>query len=143
LKIIAWYTLVDKAEDPLKYGLLQSDLTPRPAYYAYQVLTQQLDGYEFDQQLVVSEKPWIQIYRFDRDGVKKLVLWRDSGERIKGQDKDAVDTITISSAELGDWTGWLLITEKSGGSRVLRAPIEATLEVTSDPIFVANLQVTP
>jgi len=85
--------ILDKATDPLKYGLLRSDLTPRPAYIAYQVLTQQLDGYEFDQQLIVSGKPRIQAYRFDKEGVKKLVLWRDSGERIKRQDKDAAETI--------------------------------------------------
>lgn len=143
LKIIAWYTLVDKAEDPLKYGLLQSDLTPRPAYYVYQVLTQQLYGYEFDQQLVVSGKPHLQVYRFDRDGVKKLVLWRDSGEKIKSQDKDAVETMTVSAAELGNWTGWVMITDKFGKSRVLRAPIEATLEISSNPIFVTSLQVRP
>jgi len=143
LKIIAWYTLVDKERDSLKYGLLRSDLTPRPAYYAYQVLTEQLNGYKFDQQLIVSGKPNLQIYRFDQGGVKKLVVWRDSGGRIKSEDHNATETMTISAAELGTWTGWVMITDKSGRSRVLRAPIEATLEISSDPVFVTNLQVTP
>ena len=143
LKFITWYTLVDKATDPLKYGLLRSDLTPRPAYIAYQALTQQLDGYEFDQQLIVSGKPRIQAYRFDKEGVKKLVLWRDSGERIKRQDKDAAETMIVGAAELGTWTGWVMITDKLGRSRVLREPIEITLGISSDPVFVQNVLVTP
>jgi hypothetical protein len=136
LKIINWYTLVDKPNDSFQYGLVRSDLTPRPAYYAYQVLTQQLDGYVFDQQLVISGKPMIQAYRFDRDGTKKLVLWRDSGERIKWQDKDATETMTVSAAELGAWTGQVRVTDKSGSAQVIQAPTEVTLEISSDPVFV-------
>jgi hypothetical protein len=136
LKIINWYTLVDKPNDSFQYGLVRSDLTPRPAYYAYQVLTQQLDGYVFDQQLVISGKPMIQAYRFDRDGTKKLVLWRDSGERIKWQDKDATETMTVSAAELGAWTGQVRVTDKSGSAQVIQSPTEITLEISSDPVFV-------
>jgi hypothetical protein len=143
LKIITWYTLRDKPTDPLNYGLLRSDLTPRPAYYAYQVLTQQLDGYAFDQQLVIPGKPNIQAYRFDRDGVKKLVLWHDSGERIKAQNTDTTETVTISGAELGTWTGQVRVTDRFGSARVLQGPTEATLEVSSDPVFVENVPVTP
>jgi len=143
LEIISWYTLVDKPSDPLKYGLVQSDLTPRPAYYAYQELTQQLDGYEFDQQLIVAGNPRIQAYRFDQSGVKKLVLWRDSGEKIKSQDKDATETMTISAAELGTWTGQVRVTDKFGNTQVFQAPTEVVLEVSSDPIFVENVPATP
>lgn len=138
LKIMCWYTLVDKPGG-LKYGLLRGDLTPRPSYTAYQVLTQQLDGYVFDEQLVVSDNPRIQAYRFDRDGVKKLVLWRDSGEKIKGQDKDATETMTVSAAELGAWTGQVRVTDKSGSAQVIQAPTEVTLEISSDPVFVENV----
>jgi hypothetical protein len=143
LKIINWYTLVDKPNDPFKYGLARSDLTPRPAYYAYQVLTEQLDGYAFDQQLVVPGNPMIQAYRFDRAGVKKLVLWRDSGEKIKWQDKDATETMTVSAAELGTWTGQVHVTDKSGNVQVVQSPTEVNLEISSDPVFVENVPATP
>jgi len=143
LKIINWYTLVDKPSDPFKYGLVRSDLTPRPAYTAYQVLTEQLDGYVFDQQLVVSGNPRIQAYRFDRDGVKKLVLWRDSGEKIKWQDKDATETMTVSAAELGMWTGQVRVTDKSGNVQMIQSPTEVNLEISSDPVFVDNVPATP
>jgi hypothetical protein len=138
LKIICWYTLVDKPGG-LKYGLLRSDLTPRPSYTAYQVLTQQLDGYVFDQQLVVSSKPNIQAYRFDQGGVKKLVLWRDSGEKLKAQVKDATETMTVSATELGTgWTGRVRVTDKLGNVNTygsLGAP-SVSLTFSSDPIYV-------
>ena len=140
LEIISWYTLVDKPSDPLKYGLMRSDLTPRPAYYAYQVLSQQLDGYEFDQQLLVSGKPEIQAYRFDRGGVKKLVLWRDSGEKIKKQDNSATETMVVSAAELGTWTGQVRVTNKFGSVQVIQSSTEVTLDISSDPVFVENVR---
>ncbi|MBC8263854.1 MAG: hypothetical protein H8E47_06990 [Anaerolineales bacterium] len=139
LEIICWYTLADKGGGELNYGLLHGNLTPRPAYYAYQVLTQQLDGYGFDQQLVVSGKPKIQAYRFDDNGVKKLVLWRDSGEKIKNQSSIATETMTVSATELGaGWTGRLRVTDKLGNVSTYGysgAP-SVDLAFSSDPIYV-------
>ena len=140
LKFIAWYTLVDKAEDPFHYGLVRSDLTLRPAYTAYQVLTQQLDGYEFDQHLVVIGKPQVQAYRFDRDGVKKLVLWRDSGEKIQNQSSTAMETISVSVAELGTWTGQVRVTDKRGNSHLEYGTSSVSLTFSSDPIYVEAVQ---
>jgi hypothetical protein len=142
LKIICWYTLVDKPGG-LQYGLLRSDLTPRPSYTAYQVLIQQLDGYVFDEQLVVSGHSRIQAYRFDKDGAKKLVLWRDSGEKLKAQDKDATETMTVSVTELGTWTGMVRVTDKAGSAQVIQSSSEVTLEISSDPVFVENVLTTP
>ena len=140
LKFITWYTLVDKAEDPFHYGLVRSDLTLRPAYTAYQVLTQQLDGYEFDQHLVVIGKPQVQAYRFDRDGVKKLVLWRDSGEKIQNQSSTAMETISVSVAELGTWTGQVRVTDKLGNSDTYSGDSFVILPFSSDPIYVEAMQ---
>jgi hypothetical protein len=142
LKIITWYTLMDKPTDSLNYGLLRSDLTPRPAYNAYQVLTQQLDGYTFDQQLVIPGKPNIQAYRFDRDGVKKLVLWRDSGESIKdsSQGDTYEETMTISAAELGTWTGQVRVTDKLGSPEIFTGTSSVSLTFSSDPIYVEAVQ---
>ena len=140
LKIITWYTLVDKPTDSFKYGLVRSDLTPRPAYYAYQVLTQQLAGYEFDQQLVVSGKPTIQAYRFDKDGVKKLVLWRDDGRPIKEQNNSATETMTVSATELGTWTGQVRVTNKLGSATIYNGTSSVPLTFSSDPIYVEAVQ---
>jgi hypothetical protein len=140
LKIITWYTLKDKPSDSLNYGLVRTDGTLRPAYTAYQVLAQQLDGHVFDQQFVVAGKPNIQAYRFDRDGVKKLVLWRDSGEKIKAQDKDATETMTVSATELGTWTGQVRVTDKLGNVSVHNGDPSVSLTFSSDPIYVEAVQ---
>jgi hypothetical protein len=93
----------------------------------------------FDQQVVVSGKPRIQAYRFDQGGVKKLVLWRDSGEKLKAQVKDATETMTVSATELGtEWTGRVRVTDKLGNVNTygsLGAP-SVSLTFSSDPIYV-------
>lgn len=145
LRFATWYTLVDKSSDPFNYGLLQSDLSPRPAYTAYQVMTQQLGGSAFDQQLVVSGKPYIQAYRFDRNGRKKLVLWRDTGVKLKAQNNSATETMTVTATELGEWTGAVKVTDKLGNDVTRDAVISSTstwvtLEFSSDPIYVEAVE---
>lgn len=144
LKIICWYTLVDKPGG-LKYGLLRSETDPRPSYTAYQVLTGELEGYSFEDQLVVTSgtvnPEYVQAYRFDKGGNKKLVLWRDSGEKLKDQSTTATETMTVSAAELGTWTGQVLVTNKLGEdvtdeATVSSGPSSVTLEFSSDPIYV-------
>jgi hypothetical protein len=140
LKIISWYTLKDKPSDSLNYGLVRADGTLRPAYTAYQVLAQQLDGYVFDQQVVVSDKPNIQAYRFDQDGVKKLVLWRDNGQKIKQQSTTDTETMTISAAELGTWTGQVRVTDMMGNFDTYSDPSSVDLTFSSSPIYVEAVQ---
>jgi len=140
LKIISWYTLVDKGGGELNYGLLRSETDPRPAYTAYQVLTEQLDGYEFDQQLVVSDNPRIQAYRFDKGGDKKLVLWRDDGQKIKSQSTVATEPMTVSASELGTWTGQVRVTDKLGNSHTEYGATSVSLTFSSSPIYVEAVQ---
>ena len=139
LKIICWYTLVDKGGDELNYGLLRSasESDTRPAYAAYQVLTDQLDAYEFDQQLDVGNDE-IQAYRFDKGGVKKLVLWRDNGEKLKEQSPTATETMTVRAAELGTWTGRVRVTNKLGNVNTYGSlgATSVSLTFSSDPIYV-------
>jgi len=40
--LVIWFTLLDYASDPRNWGLVDVDLNPKPAYYAYQTLTDQL-----------------------------------------------------------------------------------------------------
>lgn len=136
LRFITWYTLVDKPSDPFNYGLLRDNLTPRPAYTAYQVMTKQLDGYMFDQQLVIAGKPYIQAYRFDRNGGKKLVLWRDTGVKLKDQDNSATEMMTVSATEFGEWTGAVRVTDKMGNATVVSGVSSVDLAFSSDPIYV-------
>ena len=139
LKIICWYTLVDKPSDSLNYGLLRSETDPRPAYDAYKELTEQLDGYEFDQQLVVSGKSRIQAYRFDKGGDKKLVLWRDDGQKIKLQSSTDTETMIVSATDLGTgWTGRVRVTDKLGNVNTYGylGATSVSLTFSSDPIYV-------
>ena len=108
------------------------------------MLTEQLDGYEFDQQLVVSGNSRIQAYRFDKGGAKKLVLWRDKGWKIKDPSQgDAYEeTMTIGKYELGleTWTGQVRVTDKLGNSHIEYGDPSVSLTFSSDPIYVEAVQ---
>jgi len=44
LHSMVWFEMVDSPIEPRKYGLLRSDQTVKPAYHAYQTVTEQLTG---------------------------------------------------------------------------------------------------
>ncbi len=150
LKSIIWYTLVDK--DVLQYGLFDRSWNARPAYRALQVLTEQLVGAGgepavYEGQLSPGEtgSRYIQGYRFRMpDGTKKLVLWTDTGEKIKAQPDTQVpmcidkDDLGVTSAE---WTGRILVTDQYG-DRTTKGSGETcvTYTIKQAPIYV---QVTP
>ena len=71
---IIWFEAVDESNLAYQYGLLQSDLTPRPAYKAYQTMTQQLTGTTF--QRTRRDLPiYIEGYDFDNGSQTVTVLW--------------------------------------------------------------------
>ncbi len=62
-------------------ALLNSDGSPRPAYYAYQTLTAQLDGLYYDRKMSVGETGYSDVegHVFQKVGRKKWVLWSTGG----------------------------------------------------------------
>jgi hypothetical protein len=112
-------------------------------------MTGQLDGAGFEHQLGPNEtgSAWIQAYRFFTGSGKILVLWTDSGEKIKAQPDRKVD-MAIGPAQLDDtWTGTLRIVDLYGnvttvsdggaGDRDGAANGSITLQISQSPIYVS------
>jgi hypothetical protein len=71
LRSMDWYSLLDY--DSALYGLI-SDTGPRPSYYAYQTLTQQLGNASFVTKLTTS--PGAEVYVFNVPGIgTRSVVW--------------------------------------------------------------------
>jgi hypothetical protein len=67
LAVTIWFMLTDDDTNPTKYGLLYSDLAPKPAYSAYQVMAQQLGAVAYLRTLAGSS-PDVEAYEFMRAG---------------------------------------------------------------------------
>ena len=77
MPLIIWLQAVDEAWLGRTYGLLRSDLSPKPAYFAYRTLNRELTNARFlnaRRDFPVS----IEGYDFDVAGRKKTVLWTTS-----------------------------------------------------------------
>lgn len=152
IKAIIWFLMVDEVPpNPSgEFGLLQEEtLEPRPSYYAYQQLTRELEGARFERQLSPEETGSvnIQAYRFVmEDGMKKLVLFRDDGRRLRWQGLTAEENMDVGGEELGEWTGRVEVRDKFGNEMVIQdggendedGVINGTvrLSFTSSPIYV-------
>jgi hypothetical protein len=80
LKLTIWFMLVDSsALSSRKWGLLNPDLSPKPAYHAYQVLARQLSRAEYVRTLDPSQtgSDQIEAYEFalSDDSLHVLVAW--------------------------------------------------------------------
>ena len=119
---LTWFTLVDFAgwsQD--RFGLLSQDLKPYPAYYAYQTLVQQLNGFAFDKQLGPAKtgSELVQAYRFHNGERPILVLWTDDGNPLKRQENIRRE-INIGPDQLNAWTGKIEVVEfLDGSSRII------------------------
>jgi hypothetical protein len=86
LKGIVWWTFKDFADnDPLpwrrewKYGIVDQNMEIKPAYTAMQVLSSELDNFNFDKSLG-GKKDYkeLELYRFKGGGVTKFAVWSSS-----------------------------------------------------------------
>jgi len=149
MKAIVWFTLGEYGTVFGYYGLLDTGYAPHPAHDAYGVMTSQLEGAGFEHQLSPSETghSWIQAYRFFAGSGKILVLWTDSGEKIKAQPDRKVD-MPIGPTQLDDtWTGQLRIvylygsvttvSDGGAGDRDGAANGSITLQISQSPIYVS------
>lgn len=82
LLAMVWFMLMDDAAWDAKHGLLNPDLSPKPAFYAYQTLTAQLNGLRYERTLAFSgHGDWdLEGYSFvDTSGRRINVIWSTSG----------------------------------------------------------------
>jgi hypothetical protein len=70
---ITWYALATP-KDKWEQGLLRDDFTPKPAFFAYQTMTSELAGYEYDRMLDVSDVEGY-VFRTPSYGQEKTVAW--------------------------------------------------------------------
>lgn len=132
LRAVIWFTMVDY-DDPRAYGLLRQDLTPKPAYQAYRVLTQQLKGAKFSRTLSPGQGGWpdVEGYAFtSRDGGELYVLWAMGfvdqeiavpGKRLRLVTKEGTEN-SVSDGYAGDLGGV--------------ADGQIVVKVSADPIYL-------
>jgi hypothetical protein len=105
---MVWYQMVDIPGDPRKYGLLLSDFTPKPAYYAYQTHAQEIGGLTNPTQSLAGG---LEAYTFNAGDRQKTVAW--SSDNL---------THTLSIA-----AGRIWVVDKLGGRQIVYdgAPADA------------------
>lgn len=160
---IAWYQLQDgmwhsmrpNPEDmEFSYGLVYTDLTPKPAYIAYGAMTEQLEGARCRGRLDLGADD-LYGFRFERDGGPVDVLWsyrekhetdlawyppekfrdasRRPGEPWQERWKSLV-TVTLPAA------GAVTVIDTMGNARTVQ-PVggKVSLALTGSPVYVRGL----
>ena len=79
LPIIIWYQAVDLPVDRWKYGLMHPNLTPKPGYTSYQILSHELSGFSAVQPRLLLG-PAVEGYDFSVRGGTKTALWQVQGD---------------------------------------------------------------
>jgi|GEM_PF-4244431 len=135
---ISWFTLVDYPYplDPYYYGLLTAALQPKPAYYAYQTMTRELDGYRFlrvRRGLPAS----LEAYEFSKEGQHKLLIWALGGqtvhwpfvlEQVGGTVRRVTHTGAVS-----------LLTDGGSGDPDGQADGRIAMAIGPDPLYLEGL----
>ncbi len=125
---IFYYALSTPNDSHIAQGLLDTDWSPKPAFYAYQTMTDELDGYQYAQTLSVADGEG---YLFRRScWPDKVVAWGDS-------------TLTLSPANqlhrtLRDGVA-LVVTDGGPNDRdgQVNRSIELQLLADEEPLFVS------
>ena len=77
LEASLWYTLYDNAAEMTAYGLLTSDLTPKPAYQAFKIAAERLGGDYLGP--VDVGTPQVEAYAFASSSGRTIVMWAQAG----------------------------------------------------------------
>ncbi|MEM3433898.1 MAG: hypothetical protein QXI12_10360 [Candidatus Methanomethyliaceae archaeon] len=138
LQAAIWFTLIDNPRDARKYGLLQSDGTPKPAYNAYRVLTRVLSEARF-QSTIAAKRGMGLSYPDELEGYVFLntnsqeeywVVWSNDGKK---------HTLSMNVRRLGCISlygekKWL---DDGGNGDVDGVPDgKVTVEVVADPVYL-------
>jgi hypothetical protein len=127
-----WYDWINDGPDPKEhehnFGIVQRDLTPKPAYTALKVMTTLLNGYRVDQRVDTGDgRDFVLVMKKD-GAATKLVAWTIEDDR----------TVTID-APLGEGALHVigLLGEASSGS-VTRAGGKLTVKLSKSPIYIGS-----
>jgi hypothetical protein len=130
---ITWYSLDRPPYDPYYQSLLYDDFSPKPAFYAYQTLTAELNGYEFSyDRIVLGTWPVyvVEAYVFENEDAtqqEKTVAWGSGQLTFQAGQVRVVDRwgdeAFIADGGVGDEDG------TQNGTIVL--------QLSSEPVFVS------
>jgi hypothetical protein len=134
VKNVTWFSLDQPPYDPFGQALLYPDFTPKPAYFAYQTLTRELDGYyeySHDRNTCMwgSEGVYcyVEAYVFKNNaGEEKTVAWGETRLTFQGKELRVVDR-----------DGNETIVEDGGtGDEDFRRNGSVRLKLSAEPVFV-------
>lgn len=166
-RVVEWYTFQDGTwfsqrprPDDIEhnFGIVYTDLTPKPAYVAYGVMTEQLEGASCKGRLDLAAEDLYGV-RFDRAGQTVDVLWsyRERHETdVAGWPPEKYAEVARVASEpwVERWkapvmvtlpaTGTVTVTDVMGRTRTLQPEGgQVTLSLTGSPIYVTGLGQTP
>jgi hypothetical protein len=133
---ITWFSLDQPPYDPHGQALLNPDFSPKPAYFAYQTLTSELDGfyqYSHDRNTCLwgsaGVSCYVEAYVFMNDsGEEKTVAWGSTrlpfqANQVRVVDRDGNETI---------------IADGGAGDEDNRRNGTVALKLSDEPVFVST-----
>ncbi|MCE5217800.1 hypothetical protein LLH03_12320 [bacterium] len=167
VRVIEWYTFQDGTwfsqrprPDDIEhnFGIVYTDLTPKPAYVAYGVMTEQLEGATCQGRLDLGAEDLYGV-RFDRAGQPVDVLWsyREKHETdVAGWPPEKYADVARVASEpwVERWkapvtvtlpaAGRVTVTDVMGRTRTLQPEGgQVTLSLTGSPVYVTGLGQVP
>ncbi|TXI83497.1 MAG: glycoside hydrolase family 5 [Cupriavidus sp.] len=123
-----WYDWKNDGPDRSNYehnvGIVNEDLSPKPAYTALKTFTTQLSGYRLAQRLKIGNDADYALLFTNAKGENKIAVWtsgREHNVRIAAPPQ-------FSKAKLIDWKGWSTELKAAGGWVPLR--------ITNSPAYI-------
>ncbi len=146
---VIWFMAADSDGMSRKYGLLYSDLSPKPAFFAYQTLATELEGATF----VQARRDWstaFEGYDFNWQGRVKTVAWT-TGETP--QALSLAVTQPGGSLRIVDKSGAVAVATDGGAGdgdgltnaavSIILGPSPLIIENLSQPLHTATPTPTP
>ncbi len=128
IRISIWYELTDPG-----WGVFNNDLTPRPTLTAAQVLTTELDGYQFVERLPLSSSlDYAVVFEEPFSGDRKLVAWTtpDSSASLK---LPVSHSVQLPVGAAGDYE----VVDLWGNSTLYTTSTEElSLTITGAPVYI-------
>ena len=100
LDVVVWYEIYDRG-DSIEPGLLDSNLQPKPSYWAFQVMAAMMGQAVYQRPLTPAEAGHEQIrgYVFQDCGRRLDVVWTEDGTHLDSDD-DPVLPLTVQAQTL-------------------------------------------
>ena len=124
--ISIWYDWMNDGTDPAynenNFGVVNNDLTPKPAYVAVQTLTRQLSGFHIARRLQTASEEDFVLLLTDDTGAQKLAAWTAGAPHTISLDA-GIPAANVSAVD--------------GQGRVLQ------IKDTTGPALAIDLQIAP